>query len=142
VRGLQTLEPDGSLQIAYYEEWAVPPAEGVESALRQWLVGSGLFAAVLAPGSREPADLVLEGTLTQLLSDPSAGRAWAAISIVLIGARGTSNRILLQATESGEAPLGSTDPPAQVAAQRAALAAVFGKIDAALASFAEPTGHR
>jgi len=135
-RGLQTLQPDGSLRVAFYEEWAVPPAEGVESALRQWLAGSGLFAAVLAPGDRQPAGLVLEGSLTQLLTDPAADRARAAIAIVLIDARGAADRILLQATETAEAPLAGQDAPSQVAAQRAALAAVFEKIEGALAPYA------
>src|SRR5205823_13414740 len=60
-RGLQSLQPDGSIKVDFYEEWAVPPAQAVEDNLRQWLAASGLFAAVLAPGSQLPADLVMEG---------------------------------------------------------------------------------
>ena len=41
-----------------------PPAQAVEDGLRQWLAATGLFGAVLAPGSRLAADLVLEGDLT------------------------------------------------------------------------------
>src|SRR5450759_2112909 len=46
-RGLQSLEPDGSIRTAFYEEWAVPPAQGAEDALRLWLADCGRFAAVL-----------------------------------------------------------------------------------------------
>ena len=58
-RGLQSLQPDGSVKVDFYEEWAVPPAQAIEDDLRQWLAASGLFAAVLAPGSQLPADLVM-----------------------------------------------------------------------------------
>src|SRR5215472_8066786 len=75
VRGLQSLEGDGSLHTAFYEEWAVPPAEGIGDALRLWLAGSGKFGAVVAPGSRLTADLVLEGELTALWTEPAQQHA-------------------------------------------------------------------
>ena len=78
-RGLQSLQPDGSVKVDFYEEWAVPPAQAVEDDLRQWLAASGLFAAVLAPGSRLPADLVLEGDLTAFWADVPAMRARASL---------------------------------------------------------------
>jgi hypothetical protein len=135
-RGLQTLQADGSLDVGFYDEWAVPPAEAVGACLRPWLAASGLFAAVLAPGSRERADLVLESELTVLLAEPAAGRARASMTIVLLDAKASTTRVLLQATEAAEAPLASADAPASVAAQRAALAGVLGKIEAAIAPFA------
>ena len=137
VRGLQSLQPDGSLRIAFYEEWAVPPAEGVESSLRQWLAGGGLFSAVLSPGSRQLPDLVLESTLTQLLTDSVAQRARATVSVVLINARGSDGHVLLQSSETADAALAGIEPPAQVNAQLAALAAVFGRIESELAAFSE-----
>ena len=76
-RGLQWLLPDGSLHIDYYEQWAVPPAQAVEDSLRQWLSDAGLFAAVVGPGSRLTADLVLEGELSTFVGDPGAGVARA-----------------------------------------------------------------
>src|ERR1700744_2704204 len=74
-RGLQWLQRDGSLHVDYYEQWAVPPAQAVEDDLRQWLSASGVFGAVLAPGSRVRSDLVLEAELTALLANPGAGVA-------------------------------------------------------------------
>ena len=131
-RGLQSLQPDGSIRTDYYEEWAVPPAQGVEDALRQWLADCGRFAAVVAPGSRMAADLVLEGELTALWSEPAAGRAHAAVSVVVVEQRAVTPRILLQRTAAAAAPLADAAAPEAVAAQIAALALVFGQIEAAL----------
>jgi len=131
-RGLQTIEPDGSIHTAFYEEWSEPPAQGVEDALRQWLAACGKFAAVVAPGSTMPADLVLEGELTALWSELAAGRADAAVSVVVVRQGSATPQIVLQRTETATAPLAGRTPPDQVAAQLAALATVFGKIEAAL----------
>jgi cholesterol transport system auxiliary component len=131
-RGLQSLEPDGSIRTAFYEEWAVPPAQGAEDALRLWLADCGRFAAVLAPGSRMPAERVLEGELTALWTEPAARRARAALGVVVVEQRGAVPRILLQRTVAAEAPLAGDAPPDAVAAQIAALAEVFATIEAGL----------
>ena len=132
VRGLQVLQPDGSVRTEYYEEWAVPPAQGVEDALRVWLAECGRFAAVVPPGSTMPADQVLEGELTALWSEPAAGRAHAALGVVVVEQRAVVPRILLQRTEAADAPLADIGAPAEVAGQIAALAEVFSAIEAAL----------
>jgi ABC-type uncharacterized transport system auxiliary subunit len=132
-RGLQSLQADGSIRTAFYEEWAVPPAQGVEDSLRLWLADCGRFAAVVAPGSRMPADLALEGELTALWSEPAAGRAHAALGIVVVDQRGAVPHIVQQRTAAADAPLAGATPPDAVAAQTAALAAVFAAIEAALA---------
>ena len=131
-RGLQPLEADGSIHTAFYEEWAVPPAQAVEDALRRWLADSGKFAAVVAPGSRMPADLELEGELTALWSEPSAGRAHASLSVVVVEQAGALPHITLQRTFAADAPLAGATPPDAVAAQVAALAQAFAAIEAAL----------
>jgi hypothetical protein len=143
VRGLQLLQPDGSVHVDFYEQWAVPPAEGVEASLREWLAGSGLFAAVLGPGSDVSASLVLEATLLALIAEPARQRARAALAIVL-AERGTlANRVLLQAAITGTAPLASAEPPAQVAAERAALADAFRQIEQRVAAaLPHPPAHR
>ncbi len=136
-RGLQTLQPDGSVAVAFYDEWAAPPAEAVEAALRGWLADSGLFSAVLAPGSRLSADLVLESDLTALVADPGAGQAKLGLSLVLLDQR-SGTRVLLQREISAQAPLASGDAAAEVAAWRAALADATGQTERALAPFASP----
>lgn len=136
-RGLKTLAPDGLMHTDFYNRWAVPPAEGVGAALRQYLAASGLFAAVLAPGSLASANLTLEAELMQLWVEPAAGRAVAALSIVLLATGSTTTHVLLQTTESAASPLAPRgDPADQVEAQLAALAQVFRKTEAALARFA------
>ena len=87
-RGVQWLRPDGSLHVDYYNQWAVPPAEGVTDDLRRWLADSGLFAAVVGPDSGLAGDFVLEGELTAFLGDPARKQARVALALVLIGRSG------------------------------------------------------
>ena len=135
-RGLLTLGPDGTMTTSFYERWAVPPAEGVGASLSQFLAQSGLFSAVLAPGSLADADLTLEPDLLALWAEPATGRAVASLSIVLLTAGSLNPRVLLQTTETATSPLPGQDSEAQVHAELAALAAVFRKIEDALAPFA------
>lgn len=134
VRGLQTMRADGSLAADFYEEWLVPPAEAIEDDLRQWLAASGAFSAVLAPGSRLPADQVLEGDLTAFWADLATMRARMTLGIVLLDqnrANGTV-RIQTQQTFTSETPLAATDAPAVAAALRTAVSDVLGQIETAV----------
>jgi cholesterol transport system auxiliary component len=132
-RGLQTLQPDGSLRTEFYEQWAVPPAQGMDDDLRRWLADSGLFAAVVATGSRMTADLVLEGQLVALQANLGDGTARATLSFVLIDPLPASARILLERTETASVKLAGTDPPALARAQLAAVAEVLRQTEADLA---------
>ena len=140
-RGLQTLQSDGSVRTDFYEEWAVPPAEGVGSSLRQWLAESGLFAAVVAPGSRLAPDLVLEGTLAALLANAANGLGRVTLALVLIDERPGATRILMQRRFTAERPLPAhTAPPAIVTVLRACLRDVLDQVEAALGRYAGPAG--
>ena len=119
-RGLRTIQPDGAERIANWEEWSVPPPQGVEDDLRQWLAASGLFAAVVMPGSAVKPDLVLEGELLALVADPQTGAARAAIGIVVL--REPGSQPLLQRSFTGKARLQGQDGPALARAMRAAIA--------------------
>src|ERR1700689_4623354 len=103
--GLQTLQRDGSLQTAYYERWAVPPAQGIDDDLRRWLAASGLFGAVIMTGSRVNPNLVLESELEALNADLATMTARAALSLVLSDQRGGAARILLQKTATASVKL-------------------------------------
>jgi len=142
LRGLQSLRPDGSIQTEFYEEWAVPPAEGVEQALRQWLADCGLFAAVVAPGSRMPADIVLEGQLTALWSIPAEHRAHAALAFTALDQRGGTSSLRSQQTVAADAPLTVLGAPAAAHAMGVALATVFARVEVLLRSCCSvrPTG--
>jgi cholesterol transport system auxiliary component len=135
-RGLLTLQADGSMRTSLYEEWIAPPAAAVEESLRRWLAGSGLFAAVVSPGSRGTPDLVLECELTALWADPAAHRTVAGIAFALFDERNRAQAVLAQHAVTGTAPLAALEPQASVDAQKQALADAFGQIEKDLAKFA------
>jgi ABC-type uncharacterized transport system auxiliary subunit len=134
VRGLQWLQPDGSVHVDFYEQWAVPPAQAAEDDLRQWLVDAGLFSAVVAPGSRLNADFVLEGELDALVADLNTGVVRAALALVLLDQRPNPTKVLLQKTETAEVKLAGTDPPAIAAGLKAALADVLRQAETDVAA--------
>jgi len=136
MRGLQTIQPDGSVRTAFYEEWAAPPAEAMEAALRGWLEASGQFAAVLSPGSRAEADLVFDGELQALVADPPAHQARAALSFTLLRQHGLATNVLLQAQPVAQAPLAGDDPPASVRSMTQAVVALCAQVEAGLAPYA------
>jgi ABC-type uncharacterized transport system auxiliary subunit len=129
-RGLQTIQPDGSMRTGFYEEWAVPPAQGAEEALRRWLAASGLFAAITAQGSRAAPDLSLEGELVALNANPTAKSATATLAITVIASK--SDRVLLQRSFTETAAMRGEGPAAEVHAMLAALTIVLARIEAAL----------
>ncbi len=132
-RGLQWLRQDGSVHVDYYEQWAVPPAQAVDDDLRQWLAASGIYSAVLAPGSRLSADLVLEGELNMFMIDLPAAMARAELTIVLLDQRPNAAKVKLQQTFKADVKLAGTDVPQFVAALRSALRNVLQEIELALA---------
>lgn len=129
-RGLQWLQRDGSVHVDFYEQWAVPPAQAVEDDIRGWLANSGVFSAVVAPGSRLNAGFVLEGELQVFMADLNTGTARVAVALVLLDQRPGTAKVLLQKTETAEAKLASTDAPAIVAAIKTALKEVLQQIEA------------
>ena len=133
-RGMQWLQRDGSLHVDFYEQWAVPPAQAVENDLRQWLADSGRFSAVVAPGSKLDADLVLEGELDTFVADPNTGLARVALALVLIDQRQGSTTVLLQRTVAAEVRLGGDQPPAIADAMRAAIVDVLRQTETDIAA--------
>ncbi|MBR0683539.1 hypothetical protein GXW74_23845 [Roseomonas eburnea] len=138
-RNLRTIRPDGTESLDFYAEWAAPPAEGAEQALRRWLMDSRLFSAILAPGSRVTPDFVMEGELTRLAAMQGEGVARAELTLLLVDERNGS-RLVGQMVSSGTAPLasGSESPTPEQAAEAmvAALGNAFGSLEQALARYA------
>lgn len=128
-RGLQWLQPDGSVHVDFYEQWSVPPAQAVEDDLRQWLADAGLFSAVVAPGSRLNADYALEGELTTFMADLKAGMTRAAVAVVLLDQRSGQAKVLLQRTVSANVRLAGDEPQAIAEAQRAAIVEVLRQVE-------------
>jgi cholesterol transport system auxiliary component len=128
-RGLQRLRPDGSLAVDYWNEWAVPPADGAGAALRADITEAGLFRAVLAPGSRAQPDLVLESELDALLGADGQGRA--VLSFVLLKA----GQPVLQSRETGTAPWADDSSDALAKALRLALGQAVRRVTERLVGF-------
>jgi cholesterol transport system auxiliary component len=139
VRGMQWLERDGSVHVDFYEQWSVPPAQALEDDLRQWLSGAGLFSAVVAPGSRLDADYVIEGELQTFIADLYAGVARISVAFVLLDQHPSPIKAVLQRTESAEARLAGTDPPAIASAMKAAIVELLRKIESDVAAAMRPS---
>jgi len=128
-RGLRTVLADGAEKVDYWEEWAVPPPQAVEDALRQWLMASGKFAAVVAPGSQVQPTLILEGELLALAADLPTAQARASLSIVLLRSDGGRREPVLQRSFTGTAPLLGRDGPALADAMRRAVAVLLSDVE-------------
>jgi ABC-type uncharacterized transport system auxiliary subunit len=138
-RGLRTRLADGAEHIDNWEEWAVPPPQGVEECLREWLVASGLFSAVVVPGSQVTADFVLEGELVAFVGDEPAGVARVGLSLVLLRAAGSGRFTpLTQRIMTVEAKLTGAGGPALAASLLAALAALLAEAEANLTFSVRP----
>lgn len=133
-RGLRRVDAEGAEHLDYWEEWAVPPPQGVEAALRGWLAASGRYAAVVQPGSQAAPDLVVEGELTGFTADVARGQARVALTLVLLARRAGRDVPVLQRGFAGTAPLSGGDAPAAIAALRAATAGVLSEVEAAFAA--------
>lgn len=134
-RGLHAVQPDGSMAVAYYEQWISPPAQALEQAMRQWLGGAGLFAAVLATGSRLDADYVLEAELTALWTDVATQRAVAGLAYAVLEQRGSKPVVRAQRTLSASAAVAGPEAPALVDAQCRALADICVQLDRDMTAF-------
>jgi ABC-type uncharacterized transport system auxiliary subunit len=138
-RNLRTIRADGTESLDFYAEWAAPPAEAAEQALRRWLLDARLFAAILAPGSRVTPDFVLEGEITRLAAVQGEGIARAELTLLLVDERAAS-RLVGQMVSGGTAPLpGGTAAPTPdqaAAAMSAALGHALASLEQALLRFA------
>jgi ABC-type uncharacterized transport system auxiliary subunit len=138
-RGLRTVGAGGRVEVAYWDEWAARPAEAAEEALRRWMSDSGLFSAVVAPGSRLDPDVVMESELIRLEAAPADGVARAALSVLVLSDPRRDPvgeaRILGQLQVEGSAQLpGGAEAPAgaTAAAMEAALGEALARLEAAL----------
>ncbi|MGE4480529.1 ABC-type transport auxiliary lipoprotein family protein [Acidocella sp.] len=138
-RGLQSLLTGGDLKIDYYNLWAVPPADAVTQGLVSWAQASGLFSAVVTPGTRLTPGLIVEGELTELLTDIPARQARAAMSLLVIkpaGNLGGFAQPLGQVKLTAAQPVHGTGAAAQAAAQTQAVASLLAQAMARLAGYA------
>ncbi len=129
-QGLRSLRTDGSLDVAYYNRWAVSPADAATASLTAWAQASGAFSAVVNTGSRLTPAFIVEGELTEFVADLGSGQARAVLSLVVIAnadSLAAKPHPLAQQTITGTAPLHSGDSAAEVAALQGALANSLGQ---------------
>ena len=133
--GLQWYEPNGSVHVDFYNQWSVPPSQAVTSNLQQWLAGSGLFSAVVSPGSGLSPGLILDTQLTQFTADPRTMTAHAGLQITLINPDRTPAQVLLQRSVAGQARMPADSPEGVADGLQAALADALGRVQAAISEF-------
>ncbi len=135
VRGLRRVNPDGTLNVGFYDEWLAPPVDLVESALREWLIASGTFTAVAAPGSRLSTPLVLEAELVSLQAEPTQARAGMTALLLAESVGIADPRVLAQRRLEAVVPLPADATPAdQAAGMQAALGKLFAELESWLVS--------
>ncbi len=130
-RALRRLRPDGSLEVAPYDEWLAPPAELAEAALRDWLREGQVVPALTAPGSRLDAPLVLEAELLRL--EIAGAMARTRLGVLLLR-QGAATRVVAQAVLDAEAPVAGEDWAARAVALRQALGQGFVALEGWLVS--------
>lgn len=136
-RALREVRPDGTEGTDFYAEWTALPADAAEEALRRWLAASGLFAAVVAPGTRARVELSLEAELVALIADRRQGVARCEIAGVLVREEDAGGRVLAQFLAEGRAPLPAEASAAQRAeAMNQALGGALASLERALARYA------
>lgn len=139
-RGLRILGARDEVTVDFWNEWTAPPADLVEEALRRWLLASGRFTAITAPGSRLRPELILEGEVTRLQAEPVLGIARASLSALLLADGTGESRVLGQFLADGAAPLpggrradGKVPAGDAAAAMSAALGDALARLETALA---------
>ncbi|MBS7810178.1 ABC-type transport auxiliary lipoprotein family protein [Roseococcus pinisoli] len=143
VRGLRRVRQDGTLDVAFYDEWLAPPADLVEAALREWLIASGTFTAVAAPGSRLSTPYILEAELITLQAEPAQARAGMTALLLAEGVGLADPRVLAQRRFEVTTPLpAEATPAAQAAGMQDALGRLFGELEGWLAASIPAEGRR
>lgn len=142
-RGLRRVTPEGTLDIAFYDEWLAPPADLVEAAMREWLIASGRFTAVTAPGSRLRTTQILEAELITLQAEPGQARAGMTALLLADGENLGEPRVLAQRRLEATAPLpAQATPVAQAAGMQAALAQLLAELESWLVSSVQENRRR
>ena len=90
---------------------------------------AGVFAAVLAPGSRVAADYVIEGDLGAIWTEPAAGVAHAALGVTLIAMQAEQPRVVMQRRYRETAALAGAGAVGAAQGMLAALALVLARVE-------------
>ena len=119
----------------FYNAFLAEPGDLMGVAVAEWLDRAGPFQSVAQPGTRTPADLVLEATVTELYGDFRSGRTPAAVMTIqftLVDLRGVSTRVRLEQTIGRRIELPEASPAALVRGYGLALGEILTDLAAAL----------
>jgi ABC-type uncharacterized transport system auxiliary subunit len=119
----------------FYNAFLAEPGDLMGVAVAQWLDQAGPFQSAAQPGTRTPADLVLEATVTELYGDFRSGRTPAAVMTIqftLLDLRGVSTRVRLEQTIGRRIELPEASPAALVRGYGHALGEILTELVAAL----------
>jgi ABC-type uncharacterized transport system auxiliary subunit len=119
----------------FYNAFLAEPGDLVGVAMAEWLDQTGPFQSVAQPGTRTPADLVLEATVTELYGDFRSGRPPAAVMTIqftLVDLRGVSTRVRLEQTIGRRIELPEASPAGLVRGYGLALGEILTELVAAL----------
>jgi len=132
-RGLVTRTGGQTVRTDFYSEFLTTPDVLVGESLRRWLGASGLFAAVVDPGSRLPSQFALETTLTALEGvSGSAPQARIALGVLLLDLRPRPASVARQAVIERSVPVSDLAAGSVAAGLNQALALVLADVEAAL----------
>lgn len=138
LRGIVTRLPGGQQRADFWNEFFSPPPALVQDALRQWLADSGLFSAVVDPGTRATPALALEPVLNAMFADAAETPPVARVQMqtLTLGLDRTPPRVLAQGDHDRRAQLASLAPATIVAGFNVVLAAIFSDIEASFRAVA------
>jgi ABC-type uncharacterized transport system auxiliary subunit len=118
----------GTYRSDYYVRFVASPADLLTDRLETWLQESGLFRAVVEPGSSVEYDYILEGEIVALHGDysrPKAAHAVIKAEFVLVDDREGAGEIVFEEQYEHAEPLTSSEAHALAVAWGTALRKVF-----------------
>lgn len=129
----------------YFHEFFVPPADAVTAVVERWFLDSGLFTAVVHPGSPLPARWRLEGDVREFHVDTSAtGKPHAVVALqaYLCDDRDSVAPVKLARSLAATSPAASASAEDLVRALDAALATCLTELEREVAATVEPGNSR
>lgn len=122
----------------FYNQWLVPPAQGVNQSAREWLAKSGLFSTVVDEGSQAGSGLTLEITVNALYGDfrnPTDPKAVLELQAYVLRDTGKQYDVVWKADFSRAEPFAfnRADQQALAASVNKAMGSVMAEMEMALA---------
>jgi len=155
IRRLQVASPYDSQSFTYrtgefsyerdpYAQFLVPPAESFTAALRAYLRQSGIFSAVVEPGTGLKPDSLVDVTVDQLYGDFRSQATPAAVLAMhftfFTASHGLPGRVILQKEYTRRVPLKARTARAVMAAWNEGLEQIMAEVNSDLKKALPPSG--